>query len=99
VSEPARGRLFQDEAWVFRDLVGCTVERFVASLNDAGAAPLIFFLKPSGGFWQRFFFDAGLGFWSEAGDEEVAAELEGEPAVDYGERFGIVRAPYFRPAG
>lgn len=87
-----RGGLFQDDVWIFREIIGCSLERFVGYLDEPGGDPLVFFLKPSAGFWQRFYLDAGLGFWGEYGDEEVAEELEDEEesVVDYGERLGIV---------
>lgn len=87
-AEP-RGGLFQDEAWVSRELVGCPLERFLGLLDEPGGEPLVFFLEPGGVHWQRFYLDAGLGFWGEVGDREVAEELEGEAVIDWGERFGI----------
>ncbi len=89
MSESPRGGLFQDESWEFRGLFGCPIKRLVGHLDENGK-PLVFFLEPDGLFWQRFYLDAGLGFWGEYDAEEIADELEGEPIVDYGERFGIV---------
>ncbi|HYH09558.1 MAG TPA: hypothetical protein VEK11_21095 [Thermoanaerobaculia bacterium] len=73
----ATNRFFQDDAWRTGHLDGCSVEKLVG--DDA-----LVFLKPRDRAWQRFYLDAGLGFWQET------EEPEDQPRVDFGARFGVV---------
>src|ERR1043166_2542348 len=86
----ARGGMFQDECWVYNDLEGCTGEGLLVTPEIDGSSPNVVFLKPSGRPWQRFFLDAGLGFWGEYEDAEVLSELEDPPPIDYGQRLGLL---------
>jgi hypothetical protein len=87
---PARGRLFQDEAWSFGDLYGSTLERLLVHVDEATGSPSVVFLRASGHFWQRFFLDAGLGFWGEYEDLEIDTELEESSLVDYGHKLELI---------
>ena len=89
-SRAARGWIFQDQEFVFGELEGSTLERLLGHVDGETGAPLIVFLKTTGHMWQRFFLDAGLGFWGEYSEHDVAGELEEDAAIDYGHRFGVV---------
>jgi hypothetical protein len=84
---PARGLRFQNDAFTVDDLPGRRLDRLVALENDDC---WIVLLKPAGLPWQRFFLDAGLGFWGEWNDADVADDLDGSDLVDLGSRFSVV---------
>ncbi|MEA2602512.1 MAG: hypothetical protein QOF89_3504 [Acidobacteriota bacterium] len=87
-----QGFLFQEEEFQLDELEGCTLERLVGHSAAKDESPHAIFLKATNRHWQRFYLDAGLGFWDEESDDEALEELAGEPAIDYGLRFGIVGA-------
>ena len=71
------------------DIEGRRLERLLAVENDGH---WILFLKPEDLPWQRFHTDAGLGFWREWSETEIADELDQPDLVDLGTRFGVVGA-------
>jgi hypothetical protein len=66
--------MFQHDEFVFSDLEGTTLERLLLYVDPEGV-PWIAFIKATGVHWQRFFLDAGHGFWGEFDDDEIEEEL------------------------
>ena len=81
-------RAYQDDHFTVDDVEGHCLERLLAVENDGH---WILFLKPEDLPWQRFHTDAGLGFWREWSETEIADELDAA-LVDLGTRFGVVGA-------
>lgn len=84
-----RGLRFQDDAFVVADVVGLSIEELWGASERPETAEVVF-LKVSGLPWQRFFLDAGLGFWGEYPDDETFDAHQDIPRIDYGRLFGIV---------
>ncbi len=91
MTEP-RGRLFQGARFEVTELAGRAVQRLygVTSRADTDDRPEIVFLKPGSGHWQRFFLDAGIGFWEEWSESDAFADYSALRRVDYGVRFRII---------
>lgn len=92
MTAPPRGRLFQGLAFEVTDLRGRTVESLLGStsLPDRDDCPEMMFLKVRGRPWQRFFLDAGIGFWEEWSEADAFRDYEDLRTVDYGARFQVL---------
>jgi hypothetical protein len=73
----ARGGRFQDDNFI---------------VDDVNNGAWILFLKPEQLPWQRFFIDAGLGFWGEWSETDITDELDELDVVDLGARFEVIGA-------
>ena len=82
-------RAYQDDHFTVGDVEGHRLEKLLAAENDGR---WILFLKPKDLPWQRFYTDAGLGFWREWSETEIADELDEPDLVDLGPHFGVVGA-------
>ena len=108
---PALGSRFQHTEFALPELAGMSVRALVVDFGtDASVQPerdstgvvrytaesALFFLKPSGRHWQRFFLDAGLGFLGEfdEGHEyaDIREELQEPGCIDVGVRHGLLGA-------
>src|SRR5215216_4387154 len=61
------GRIHQDYDFDVAGLEGCRVEELsgIVDIPDPDNIPIFINLKVTGHSWQRFFVDAGIGFWEE----------------------------------
>ena len=85
-----RGRMFQDVSFEVVELRNRKLEQLVGytcEVRDKSSEAM--FLKVPGKHWQRFFLDAGLGFWEEWSEGEVFQDYEGLRRIDYGSMFGL----------
>lgn len=87
-----RGRRFQDEAFEVSDLRGRRLEHLFGctSQPELDDRPEMMFLKARGGLWQRFFLDAGIGFWEEWSESDAFRDYAHLRRVDYGARFRVI---------
>lgn len=87
-----RGRVFQDATFEVAELRGRTLERLLgATSRPAGDdRPEMMFLRADGGPWQRFFLDAGIGFWEEWSEADAFRDYADLRRVDYGARFRVI---------
>lgn len=82
-------RIHQDENFIVNGFSGKKIEYLTAleSVENPGS-PVIIFLKAEDNNLQRFFLDAGRGFWEEAETMEDENEA-GFIGVDYAQKFDI----------
>jgi hypothetical protein len=86
---PKMERAYQDDHFSVADVEGHRLEKLLAIANNGH---WILLLKPDGLPWQRFYTDAGLGFWAARSETEIDDELREPDLVDLGTRFGVVDA-------
>lgn len=89
-----RGRMFQSADFSVEDVAGRQLEGLRGVLDDdeerdaepcsdvLDEGPFCFLFRVAGLPWQRFFFDAGVGFWEEWDEQTLDGELA-SPSVDY----------------
>jgi hypothetical protein len=75
MDQEPRGRLFQDDAFVFAEFDGLRLERLVVLENVKTGACVLVYILVEGHGWHQFFLQAGIGFW-EVWDD---VEMEDEP--------------------
>lgn len=87
-----RGRLFQDARFEVTELRGDIVEWLLGFTSQAedDDLPEVMLLKPRHGHWQRFFLDAGVGFWEERTEGDAFEDCSELRRVDYGARFRVI---------
>jgi len=80
-------RLVNDHSFTCDSLKGMIVERLFAFYEEDNSDNIymIVLKLQEKELWQRFFLDAGLGFWEEWNEEFVMEDFEGDPKVDLAE--------------
>ena len=84
-----RGCRFQERSFTVGDLVGRRIEELWVSPATPAHAEMVF-LKLAGLPWQRFYLEAGLGFWDEYSEVATFEDYAGMTRTDVGQRFDIV---------
>lgn len=82
-------RIYQDENFIVNGFSGKKLEQLIGFewVKNPGN-PIIVYLKAEGNDLQRFFLDAGIGFWETASTMEDENE-EGFIGIDYAQKFNI----------
>jgi hypothetical protein len=95
-----RGRLYQHQSFITRELEGMTVEQLLSWSPREGECDMLW-LKPAERPWQRFVLEAGLTFWDEYEEDVAFEDFEdvrhdiADVATDLGlagQEVGLVRA-------
>lgn len=84
-------RLVNGHSFNCSSLKDMTVEKFFAFYEEGNSDNIymIILKLQEKELWQRFFLDAGLGFWEEWNEESVMEDFEGDPMVDLAEIYKI----------
>jgi formylglycine-generating enzyme required for sulfatase activity len=85
-NEP-RGRIFQDDHFVFTEFNGLKLEKLVVCEDPETKNPIIVFLKVENNDWHRYFLDYGFAVW-ENGDGPEQSD-EDYAYTDYTIHFGL----------
>lgn len=82
-------RIHQDENFIVNGFSGKQLEQLIGlELIEKAGNPIIVFIKAEGNCLQRFFLDAGIGFWEYAESMDDEKE-EGFVFVDYVHKLNI----------
>lgn len=82
-------RIHQDENFIVNGFSGKQLEQLIGlELIEEPGNPIIVYIKAEGNRLQRFFLDAGIGFWEYAESMEDEKE-EGFVFVDYVHKLNI----------
>lgn len=63
MNQKARGRLYQDDNFIFTEFNGLKIERLIVCENPETKNPIIIYLKVENNNWHRYFLDTGFGCW------------------------------------
>ena len=81
-------RLGQDWSFSCDALTGKTVESIIAYYWEGGVFMIVIKLREDE-LYQRFFLDAGLGFWEEWSKEDALSDLEDCRARNFAEELNL----------
>ncbi len=86
------GRIYQNKDFDVAGFTGEKIEEIlgVVDHSEADNHPMVINLRTENQPWQRYFLDAGIGFWENWG-ELVDKEDEDNRFVNYGEIFQLKR--------
>jgi len=91
-------RLKNDFSFSCASLAGKTIEFFVVYFSEYSENDILMIvlkLKEKD-LYQRFFLDAGIGFWEEWNEEEALFDLEDCKTIDLGVRLGLLNKDLMR---
>lgn len=82
------GRIHQDDNFDVIGYEGEVIEKLVGVLDQDAPdnQPTLIYLKTKNRTWQKYFLDAGLGFWEDWGDIEYDDD---DKIIDYGAMFNL----------
>ena len=84
-------RLVNDHSFNCETLNGMRVERFFAFYEEGNLENIymIVLKLQEKELWQRFFLDAGIGFWEEGSEESLIQDFEDDPIIEFDETYKI----------
>ncbi len=89
---PISGRIYQDTDFVVSDFSNVLLEGLLGMEDLEDREPLLVFIKIKDKNWNRFFLDAGTGFWENWQETEVdqsEAHIDEVVYVDYKEKYQL----------
>jgi len=106
-SEP-RGRIFQDDHFTLSEFTGSRLTGLVVWQDPDDGQAIIVFIRADRRPWQRFFLDAGIGFWEDWGELEPGVVEPGDEIPDleiidklqeFGVADAVIRRIFCEPCG
>jgi hypothetical protein len=84
-------RLVNDHSFTCDSLKDMIVERFFAFYEEGNPDNIymIVLKLQEKKLWQRFFLDAGIGFWEEGDEESLIQDFEDDPVIELDETYKI----------
>ncbi|WP_281231420.1 hypothetical protein [Flavobacterium gelatinilyticum] len=79
--EEERGRIFQDDTFLFTEFDGLKLQKLVVCENPETKEPVIVYLKVENHNWHQYFLDIGIGFWEDWNFDEL--EIEEDDSFSY----------------
>lgn len=87
VSKQPRGRIFQDDSFVFSEFNGLKLEKLMVCENIETKNPIIVFLKVENNNWHQFFLDMGFGVWENW--DKLDTKDDNYSYVEYTNKFEL----------
>lgn len=87
MKQAARGRLYQDSEFEFKEFNGLKIEQLIVCENPDTGEPIIVYIKVENKSWHQFFLDAGLGFLEDWG--EIDVDDESYDFIDVTEKWNL----------
>lgn len=87
MSKEPRGRIFQDDNFLFTEFNGLKVEKLVVCENPETKDPIIVFLKVENNNWHQFFLDVGFGVWENW--DKLDTQDDSYTYIEYTNKFEL----------
>ncbi len=88
-------RLINDHNFECDNLEGMEVEHFLGFYegNIPNGMNILMLKLKEKELWQRFFLDAGIGFWEEWDEDGTFCDYENMPPLDLAKKYSITNKP------
>jgi hypothetical protein len=83
-----RGRIFQDDNFVFTEFNGLKLQKVVVCENPETNEPILVYLKVENNYWHKYFLDAGIGFWETWNEIDIDSD-DGYNYIDKTNEFAL----------
>ncbi|WP_163409310.1 hypothetical protein [Flavobacterium ajazii] len=81
MEEEERGRIFQEDNFIFTEFDGLKLQKLVVCENPESKEPVIVYLKVENYNWYQYFLDVGIGFWEDW--NIIDLEIEEDDSFNY----------------